>query len=48
MLLRKTARNKVPGHRIKPHTRHKSTQVLEGYIREADKLTDSVLKEIGF
>lgn len=42
------ARNKIPGHRIKPHSRHKSTKVLEGYIAEADKLTDSVLKTIGF
>lgn len=42
------ARSRVPGHHIRQHTRHKSIQTVEGYIREADKLTDSVLKTIGF
>lgn len=42
------ARNKVPSYDIRNHTRHKSVQTVEGYIREADKLTDSVLKGIGF
>lgn len=42
------ARNRVPGHHIRQHSRHKSVQTVEGYIREADKLTDSVLKTIGF
>jgi integrase len=42
------ARSKVPGYHIRQHSRHKSVQTVEGYIREADKLTDSVLKTIGF
>lgn len=42
------ARNKIPSYDIRNHTRHKSVQTVEGYIREADKLTDSVLKSIGF
>ena len=42
------ARSKIPGYHIRQHSRHKSVQTVEGYIREADKLTDSVLKTIGF
>jgi len=42
------ARNKIPSYDIRNHTRHKSVQSVEGYIREADKLTNSVLKSIGF
>ena len=42
------ARSKVPGYHILQHSRHKSVQTVEGYIPEADKLTDSVLKTIGF
>ena len=42
------ARNRIPGHHIRQHSRHKSVQTVEGYIRQADKLTDSVLKSIGF
>lgn len=42
------ARNKIPPYDIRNHTRHKSVQSVEGYIREADKLTNSVLKTIGF
>lgn len=42
------ARNRIPGHHIRQHSRHRSVQTVEGYIREADKLTDSVLKTIGF
>ena len=42
------ARSKVPGYHIRQHTRHKSVQTVERYIREADKLTDLVLKSIGF
>jgi hypothetical protein len=30
------ARN-MPAYRIQSHTRHKSAEVLAGYIREADK-----------
>ena len=40
--------SKVPGYHIRQHSRHRSVQTVEGYIREADKLTDSVLKTIGF
>jgi hypothetical protein len=36
------ARN-MPAYRIQSHTRHKSTQVLGGYIREAEKWTKSGL-----
>ena len=32
------ARN-MPAYRIQSHTRHKSAQVVAGYIREADKWT---------
>lgn len=42
------ARGRIPSYQIRQHSRHKSVQTLEGYIREADKLTDSVLKTIGF
>jgi DNA invertase Pin-like site-specific DNA recombinase len=34
------ARN-MPAYRIQSHTRHKSAQVVAGYIREADKWTKS-------
>jgi integrase len=36
------ARN-MPAYRIQSHTRHKSAQVVAGYIREADKWTKSGL-----
>jgi integrase len=42
------ARNKIPSYDIRNHTRHKSVQTVEGYIREAEKLTNSILKAIGF
>jgi hypothetical protein len=35
-------------HRIQQHTRHKSAQMVAGYIREADKWTKSGLKNVGF
>jgi integrase len=41
------ARN-MPGYRIQSHTRHKSAQVVAGYIREADKWTKSGLDGVGF
>jgi hypothetical protein len=41
------ARN-MPSYRIQSHTRHKSTEVLAGYIREADKWTKSGLDGVGF
>ena len=34
--------------RIQSHTRHKSAQVVAGYIREADKWTKSGLDGVGF
>lgn len=42
------ARSKIPSYDIRQHSRHKSVQTVEGYIREADKLPDSVLKVIVF
>jgi integrase len=41
------ARN-MPAYRIQSHTRHKSTQMVTGYIREADKWTKSGLDGVGF
>ena len=34
----------VPVHRIQRHTRHKSIDVLNGYIRESDRWNKSALK----
>jgi integrase len=42
-----SARN-MPGYRIQSQTRHKSAQVVAGYIREADKWTKSGLDGVGF
>jgi hypothetical protein len=41
------ARN-MPAYRIQSHTRHKSAQVVAGYIREADKCTKSRLDGVRF
>jgi integrase len=41
------ARN-MPAYRIQSHTRHKSAQMVTGYIREADKWTKSGLDGVGF
>ena len=41
-------RSRNPEYHIRQHSRHKSVQTVEGYIREADKLTDPVFKAIGF
>ena len=38
----------MPAYRIQSHTRHKSAQVVAGYIREADKCTKSGLDDVGF
>jgi len=38
----------VPVHRIQGHTRHKSVDVLNGYIRESDRWQKSALKGLGF
>jgi integrase len=38
----------MPGYRIQQHTRHKSAQMVAGYIREADQWTKSGLKGVGF
>jgi integrase len=34
----------MPGYRKQQHTRHKSAQMVAGYIRKADKWTKSGLK----
>jgi hypothetical protein len=41
------ARN-MPVYRIRSHTRHKSAEMVAGYIREADKWTKSGLDGFGF
>jgi hypothetical protein len=41
------ARN-MPAYRIQSHTRHKSAEMVAGYIREADKWTKSGLDGVGF
>jgi integrase len=41
------ARN-MPAYRIQSHTRHKATQMVAAYIREADKWTKSGLDGVGF
>jgi hypothetical protein len=38
----------MPAYRIQSHTRHKSAQVVAGYIREADKWTKSGLDASAF
>lgn len=38
----------MPGYRIQQHTRHKSAEMVAGYIREADKWNKSGLKGVGF
>jgi hypothetical protein len=40
------ARN-MPAYRIQSHTRHKSAQVVVGYIREADEWTKSGRDGVG-
>jgi integrase len=42
------AQNDVPYHRMKGHTRHKSDQMLNIYIREVDTMKNSGLKGVGF
>ena len=42
------AANNMPAYRIQSHTRHKSAEVVSGYIREADKWTKSGLDGVGF
>ena len=41
------ARN-MPAYRIQSHTRHKSAEMVAGYIREADKWSKSGLDGVGF
>ena len=38
----------LPTHRIMQHTRHKSAEMVNRYIRESDKWTKSGLKGVGF
>jgi integrase len=42
------AAHDIPGYRIQQHTRHKSAQMVVGYIREANKWTKSGLRGVGF
>jgi integrase len=42
------AANNMPAYSIQSHTRHKSAEVVAGYIREADKWTKSGLYGVGF
>jgi hypothetical protein len=41
-------RPNMAAYRIQSHTRHKSAQMVAGYIREADKWTKSGLDGVGF
>ena len=43
-----SAAARMPAYRIQSHTRHKSAEVVAGYIREADKWTKSGLDGVGF
>lgn len=38
----------LPTHRIMQHTRHKSVEIVNRYIRESDKWTRGGLKGVGF
>ncbi len=38
----------LPGYRIRQHTRHKSAEMVDGYIREAEQWTKGGLKGVGF
>ena len=38
----------IPGYRIQAHTRHKSADMVNGYIRDADRWGKSGLKGVGF
>jgi hypothetical protein len=38
----------TPGYRIQQHTRHKSAEMVNRYIRKADKWTNGGLKGVGF
>jgi hypothetical protein len=38
----------LPGYRIQAHTRHKSADMVIGYIRDADRWGRSGLKGVGF
>jgi integrase len=38
----------VPSYRIQQHTRHKSSEMVARYVREADKWTKSGHKGVGF
>jgi hypothetical protein len=38
----------LPGYRIQQHTRHKSVDRVNGYIRESDRWSQSGLKGVGF
>jgi integrase len=38
----------MPGYRIQQYTRHKSAEMVQRYVREADKWTNGGLKGVGF
>jgi integrase len=42
------AAKELPSYRIEAHTRHKSADMVQGYIRESDRLGKSGLKGVGF
>jgi integrase len=42
------AQANMPGYRIQQHTRHKSAEMVQRYVREADQWTNGGLKGVGF
>jgi len=42
------AAKELPSYRIQAHTRHKSADMVQGYIRESDRWGKSGLKGVGF
>ena len=42
------AAKSLPSYRIQAHTRHKSADMVNGHIREADRWGKSGLKGVGF
>ena len=42
------AGKELPSYRIQAHTRHKSADMVQGYIRESDRWGKSGLKGVGF
>ena len=42
------AGKELPSYRIQAHTRHKSADMVQGYIRQSDRWGKSGLKGVGF